>query len=257
MGMRWKNSIGHLLVLCILYFACAGVLIHRARQFARLAPVERTATTKDVYSRYILFRYLRFNYYICNYTFLIDGEPHNGSGDCPQAGGVRAGSSATVYFDPNDPSVNSLIEFSAASGREYGYAATWVLFGAFFILIMVFAATLAAIKKRGRGRVVVDWHGTVIDPEEIGPGAMSGGLPGDGRMAGVSSSEGPDSSAPSGLRRLYLETVNQIHPDRALDENDRALRERLMKRANAAFEQGDAKILQEVLEEYRNAAPPV
>jgi hypothetical protein len=252
--MRWRNGIGHSLALCILFFACASVCIYRARQFARLAPVERTATTRDLHSQYNLFRYLRFSFYTCNYYFSVDSASYNGSGDCPQTGGVRAGSSATVYYDPDDPSINSLIEFSVASGRAHGQAVPWILFGAFFILTMIFALILAAIKKRGRGGVVVDWHGIVINSGEIGSTSKFGGLSGDGRTASKRGAESAESSASSDLKSLYLETVNQVHPDRAWSEEDRILRERLMKAANAAFERGDAVTLRKVLDEYRTAA---
>lgn len=59
------------------------------------------------------------------------------------------------------------------------------------------------------------------------------------------------------LRKLYREVVNQIHPDRASSDSDRALRERLMKAANAAFRRGDAEVLRKVLEEYRHSPESV
>jgi hypothetical protein len=59
--------------------------------------------------------------------------------------------------------------------------------------------------------------------------------------------------APSpGLRELYLEVVNQIHPDRASNESDLTLREHLMKEANAAFQRDDTETLRCVLDEYRS-----
>lgn len=53
------------------------------------------------------------------------------------------------------------------------------------------------------------------------------------------------------LKKLYREVVNQVHPDRAADEVDRTLRERLMKEATAAYRRGDAAALQGILEAYR------
>jgi hypothetical protein len=254
--MRWRNGVGHSLVLCILSFACAGVCVYRARQFAGAAPVERTTTARDVSSHYNLFRYLRFNFYTCNYNFSADGASYSGHGDCPETGGTRAGSSATVYYDPDDPWINSLNEFSVASGLEYGHAVPWILFGVFFILMMILASTLAAIKKRGGDKVVVDWHGTVLDPVEFGPDGEFGGLSGDGQTVENRGAHAPGSSGPPALRSLFLGTVNGVHPDRASNEEDRALRERLMKAANAAFERGDAARLREILDEYKSAAPP-
>jgi len=57
------------------------------------------------------------------------------------------------------------------------------------------------------------------------------------------------------LRDIYHEVVKQIHPDRASNGLDLALRERMMKEANAAFKRGDADTLQRVLEEYRGIVP--
>jgi hypothetical protein len=64
----------------------------------------------------------------CAYHFMVDGIPYHGS-DCPaedptetlgkhlldELVGVQQ-FSATVYYDPNDPSTNSLTEFGARSG---------------------------------------------------------------------------------------------------------------------------------------------
>ena len=88
----------------------------------------------------------------------------------------------------------------------------------------------------------MDARGTVIYPEEIGLGTEFAGLP---------NRESVNSAPSSRLRERYLEVVNTIHPDLAANEVDLALRERLMKEANAAFEHGDAETLLRVLKEYR------
>jgi hypothetical protein len=83
----------------------------------------------------------------------------------------------------------------------------------------------------------------VIFPGEIGLGAESVALPPE--------AANPDLSP--GLREDYLRVVNQIHPDRAADDDDLALRERLMKEANAAFKRCDAEALRRVLDEHKAA----
>jgi hypothetical protein len=110
--------------------------------------------------------------------------------------------------------------------------------------------------------VVVDFGGTVIYPEEIDFGSMPDGQPaGSGNAekpgaAGNSEASNATDFAPSpALRELYLEVVNLVHPDRASNEVDLALRERLMKEANAAFERSDADTLRRVMEQYRSAIP--
>jgi len=115
--------------------------------------------------------------------------------------------------------------------------------GTLIIFFFILGRLLDANEKRRKGGVFVDAKGTVIYPEEIGLGSEFAGSP-DRDAA---------NSAPSpGLREQYLEVVNMIHPDRAMNETDLALRERLMKDANVAFERGDDDTLRRVLEEYKS-----
>ena len=246
------------LIIAVPVFFLVGTLIHKSREFASAAPRERTITAQDVSVHHHIFRGLRFNYYSCTYNFSVDGSFHIGLSDCPQsiADDAAKGRSAnsprastetgpTVYFDPADPSVSSLLEFNAASENAYRVAVPWIGIGVLIISFFVFGRLLDANEKRGKGGVVVDARGTVIYPEEIGPGSELGGQP--EREAA--------NSAATRLREQYLEVVNKIHPDRATNEADVALRERLMKEANAAFERGDAEALRRVLDEYRDAIP--
>jgi hypothetical protein len=137
--------------------------------------------------------------------------------------------------------------------QEYREAALWICVLTPFIFFVVFSALLDATKSRGHGGVAVDARGTVIYPDEIGFGSGPGGLP-SGSANGVAA-RATDSTPSPALRELYLEVVNKIHPDRAANVADLALRERLMKEANAAFERGDAETLRKVLDEYRSAIP--
>lgn len=59
------------------------------------------------------------------------------------------------------------------------------------------------------------------------------------------------------LKKLRREVVNEIHPDRASNESDRLLRERLTKEANAAYLRQDADELRRILEEYRSSPESV
>lgn len=243
------------LILAIFVFVLAGLSIFKAREFASAAPREKTTTARDVSVHHHIFRGLRFNYYSCTYNFSVDGSFYLGLADCPRgiaddaAKGEHAGSAAdlaradaTVYYDPSDPSVNSLLEFSAASGNEYRVAAPWICAGALIIFFFVLGRLFAANEKRGNGGVVVDARGTVIYSEEVGPGP---------EFDGLRNREAANPAASPAMRELYLEVINKIHPDRSANEADWALRERLMKEANAAFERGDAEMLRRVLEEYR------
>ena len=256
--MSGKTGASRSLILLIAVFICAGFRIYNAGQLARAAPNEKTAAAHVVSVEHHVFRYLRFNFYSRGYTFSVDGSfyvenqecPHGIADDAARGKYSDAGTSmdinATVYYDPTDPSVNSLLEFNTESESYYRQAVTLSCVGGLIIFFFVFGGLLDAADKRGRGGVVVDARGTVIYPEEIGLGSKFAGLPSDGAA----------NFAPSpSLRELYLEVVNNIHPDRAANEVDRALRERLMKEANAAFERGDAETLRKALEEYRAAIP--
>ena len=271
MRVSWKTGAGRSLIVSVLAFACSGICIHRARQYASLAPGERTTTAYDVQRHYHFMHGFRFNYSSCDYIFSVDGWVYSGNGDCPQPGaddsnqerpadsaGVLPGSIATVYYDPSNPSINGLTEFNARSEAEYRYAILWIGVGVLMILSVVFIAALTANENRGNGGIVADAEGTVIDPEDLDTGSEFGG-PLDERKkaaefyaaASAETAYAADSDSSPGLRELYLEVVNRIHPDRASNEADLVLRERLMKEANTAFKQGDAETLRRVLEEYQ------
>jgi hypothetical protein len=59
------------------------------------------------------------------------------------------------------------------------------------------------------------------------------------------------------LRKLFKEVVNCVHPDRATGDADRALRDRLMKQANAAYLRGEADTLRKILDEYASSPESV
>ena len=262
MGVSWKTGFSRSAVLLVVAVICGVIFIHKAKQFASAAPSERTATAPDEYMHCqqtydIIGVVLRGSKYSCSYSFNVDGTSFDGHAFCPQPS-----TAATVYYDSADPSLNSLLEFSAASEQEYREAALW--FGVLtpFIFFVVFSALLDATKNRGDGGVAVDARGTIIYPDEIGFGSGLGGVPGgSGRTGSFNVAHSDETAkvtdpAPSpALRELYLELVNRIHPDRASNEPDRALRERLMKEANAAFGRGDAETLRKVLAEYKGAIP--
>lgn len=273
-GFTVKAGAGRSLILSILVFVCVGICVYKAREYASAAPNERTTTAHVVSIYHSIFRGLRFNYYSCSYNFSIDGSLYVGLRDCPQwiiddavrgkylaSGTVPTGTDATVYYAPADPSVNSLLEFNAESQIVYRSAVPWIGLSALIIFFFIFGRLLAANEKRGHGGVVVDAIGTVIYPEGSGSGTEFGRLPGrNGRTArsdtAINNKAARDAhfAASDGLRKLYLDVVKQIHPDHALTEVDRCLRERLTKEANDALKRGDDESLRQILEEYRKCA---
>jgi hypothetical protein len=86
------------------------------------------------------------------------------------------------------------------------------------------------------------------------------------RQAGASAAEsvapGPGAAAAAApnaeLRRQFRRLAQQIHPDRAEDDADHALRTRLMSEANLAYRAGDSRRLGEIAAEWqqlRHATP--
>jgi hypothetical protein len=73
---------------------------------------------------------------------------------------------------------------------------------------------------------------------------------------GEASKAGDFSPSPE-LKKLFKDVVNQIHPDRAANEIDRALRNRLMAEANLAYRRQDADALKKILEEYKSSPESV
>lgn len=53
------------------------------------------------------------------------------------------------------------------------------------------------------------------------------------------------------LKRLFRQLAQKIHPDRAVDEADRAWRSELMSEANRAYRAGDEMVLHEILSQWQ------
>ncbi|HEY6386179.1 MAG TPA: hypothetical protein VIX91_10895, partial [Candidatus Acidoferrum sp.] len=61
----------------------------------------------------------------------------------------------------------------------------------------------------------------------------------------------------STLKSLYREVAKRIHPDLAVDDADRAKRQKLMAEANLAYENGEEAKLRAILEEYESSPESV
>ncbi len=262
MSARWKAASGYSLFFALLFAAFGGTYISKAMRLASAARNEKTATTDHLFIQHravgplfeMILHGFRSDKYVCSYEFSIDKGTYRGSDECtglgdnnrgkgrsPDVTGTIPGANLTVYYNSVNPSMNSLLEFDVASEREYRGAGFWIVLGALGLFSFIFGLVLESTKSKGKAGEVTDFTGTVLYPEEIGLGSEFAGLP---------NREAANSAPSPGLREQYLEVVNMIHPDRAANELDRALRERLMKEANTAFKQGDAEMLRRVLEEY-------
>lgn len=59
------------------------------------------------------------------------------------------------------------------------------------------------------------------------------------------------------LRKLYRDVAKSVHPDFAVDEEERGVRTQLMAEANRAYKEGDERRLQAILHEWENSPEAV
>jgi hypothetical protein len=149
MSVSWKTGVGRSLILAVVASACGGFDIYKARQFAKAARNERTKTVPDAYvhcrETSAILSFLRGSRYSCGYSFDVDGTSYNGRAYYPQPSPA-----ATVYYDPADPSLNSLLEFSLARDQEYREVTLWIGVVTLVGLSFIFFAALAASEKEQR-----------------------------------------------------------------------------------------------------------
>ncbi len=78
------------------------------------------------------------------------------------------------------------------------------------------------------------------------------------RSAVEEATQGPDRELPSAeLKQLFREIAKRVHPDLAVDEEDRQRREELMRDANLAYAACDRDRLLAILGRIENEWPPV
>jgi hypothetical protein len=70
-------------------------------------------------------------------------------------------------------------------------------------------------------------------------------------------SEAHDFAPSAELKNLFREVAKRIHPDFCRDSADLERRNRLMAKANRAYEAGDSEALQRILDEYHDGADAV
>lgn len=270
MGINRRNFTASWLTFSVAFLVLGYVCFKTATQYAKAAPRERTTTASNVYIKrnYNRLRYYFYKRYSCGYNYRVDDISYYGHEDCKQLATLLEmsgkpvdsdtplqGSNVVVYYDSTDPSLNSLQEFSAESEDYHRLAA---FFLSIWLLTLVYQVVLAATETGKNQKIFVDTSGAVLDPEQIDWSLGSDGLFNKGKKADSSYSvngEAVESDPSHRLRELYLDVVKHIHPDRALNEADRVVRERLMKDANLAFKRGDDELLKKILEEYKNPVP--
>jgi hypothetical protein len=179
------------LLASLFLFAIGGFGIHFAMRDAALARTEKTTEATVIQYRSTAHRRSRRQYslasssveYRCSYNFSVDGESYSNTGYISELSvddsireelrkdtDVPLKFSATVYYDPSNPSTNALTEFGEESVNQYRIAALPIGIGVMLIMLAVLGAVLTATNKNVHGGIVVDDQGTVIYPDKIDPG---------------------------------------------------------------------------------------
>ena len=154
MGSIQRTGAASVLAGAMVLFALSILCFYSVHQQAGTAQIEST-TTADVYESYRSRTDSSGNTqgrYICDYFFTIDGKEYRGSG-CPVGGlgisvkdqlkerlGEREMIRTIVYYNTNDPSINSLDEFTASRAWEIRGG---ILFLSVGVLALGFSGLLA------------------------------------------------------------------------------------------------------------------
>jgi hypothetical protein len=155
----------HPLISSLLIIVLGGFELHSAMRYAAVAPTEKTTDAYLTYDRgtsrksYSIPDFSRE--YHCIYNFTVDGESYSSSAevselsvddsikkelrDSQDSTGAPVRFNATVYYDPSNPSMNSLTEFGAKSKGCYQGAALFISIGG--IVIIGFVVFRAASTK--------------------------------------------------------------------------------------------------------------
>lgn len=152
MNTRWKSIAGSMILGAVIAFALGVGCFYEAKQYAALAPNESTATA-HLNLRFKSSRNKGYERPKCEYSFSVEGVTYRGYEYCPHQStdnpvkgeildyaGILLNSSATVYYDPANPSTNSLTEFGAMSERDYLYAELSIGVGSILTFLVIIGA---------------------------------------------------------------------------------------------------------------------
>jgi hypothetical protein len=181
----------HPLLVSLIAFAIGGFSIHNAMRYTAVAAGERTAEASVTRARSSMHTRSHSTYslsslsmeYHCSYNFSVDGESYSNSGyiselsvddsikaELQEYTDVPFRFNATVYYDPANPSRNSLTEYGAMSEDSYRFAELSIGVGVVFVIFVALGAVLTANSKTGNRGIIVDAQGTVIHPNKVDPG---------------------------------------------------------------------------------------
>jgi len=168
---------GSALLLSLCAFAYGGLCIYSARHDVNLAKTE-VATSGQARlhpqgKNSDIFDSLR-----CDYTFMVNGRFYSGYGICPaqkdhsvkgaleNLSGLLQDQKVTVYYDPADPTTNSMIEFGARNAYDNKKANLSILVGV--VLLIVVGVLYVAGGNKAPQQVAADSGETVVHSDETG-----------------------------------------------------------------------------------------
>lgn len=115
----------------------------------------------------------------CTYGFSVGDNLYGGHGSCPTDGTANSikgsvgsllvppNSTATVYYDPNDPSYNSLLDFSVKADNDSRKARLGFGLAVVCAVLLGIGVVIAGKASQPGGGIVVDSQGTTIYPDQI------------------------------------------------------------------------------------------
>lgn len=167
-----------MILAAILAFAYGGLCIYSAKRDVALAKSEIT-TTGQAYLHPQSKDPNIFDSLRCDYRFTVNDVPYVGQGICPKQTdhsvkgtlqnlvGLLQDPSVTVYYDPADPSTNSMIEFGAKKDYDYKKATLSFVFGSVLLIFLAIATLYLSGGDNSSQAVAVDSQATVTFPDKV------------------------------------------------------------------------------------------
>jgi hypothetical protein len=169
---------GSAFLLSLLAFVYGGLCIYLARHDLTVAKNEVT-TTGQASPHHRRKDSDIFDSFRCDYTFMVNDRFYTGNGMCPgqadhsvkgaveNLAGLLQNPKVTVYYDPADPTTNSMMEFGAKSSYDNGKANLSILVGVISLIVVGVVYVFGG--NKAPQEVAADSGESVVDPDKTGP----------------------------------------------------------------------------------------
>lgn len=176
-GSHARSFGGSALLLSLLAFAYGGLCIYSAKRDVALAKIEATASGQA----YLHPQGRNPNFLDalrCDYQFTVNNRPYTGHGRCPaqtdhsavgvaeNLAGLLQDPRVTVYYDPADPSTNSMMEFGAKTAYDNKMANLSILAGVALLLAVTIAYAAGGSKPGNEAPVYSEQIPTATDKSD-------------------------------------------------------------------------------------------